>query len=265
MNLQDIDSETHSRLSPSAAERTHHCPGWRREADAYGIEQKLAAADYGTLAHYAAQIVSNSTSNAQYYTRHLLPGSEHVPTQTINQEMANHIDEYVDYCHNIYVSTLKAAGSKDLVVNFVERRVGITHLHKEAHGTADRIIGRHFGPLHVIDLKYGVSPVSPFKCFQLMEYGLFALMELGDFDPIFLHIYQPRAGRKDPERIWKVSSRELRQHLKVAVGDRRAAEKPDAPLAEGKGCFFCPARHGCPVFEKKNLNGAADVFGDFEV
>lgn len=257
------ERDFHSRMSPSAASRTMNCPGWVELYETHGgIDSSSEAAKQGTLAHHAGKVCLLTGKDASYFIKRPLPADEEHDglAQKITREMAEHVQGYVDYVRSIAEAVASHHGPEITLVK-VEKRVGALDFHPDAHGTADAIIGAYFNVLHVIDFKYGVSPVKAENNDQLLCYAAYALHTFGDFARVQLHIYQPRRERKTPYSTWVTDSRFLRHFLKRNVAAMRAADKGGAPLKAGTWCWFCPVRTTvCPIQDEKRMDYAEEFF-----
>lgn len=260
------DPKLHSRMPPSASQRTYNCPGWvglAERTDAQGFESE--AAELGTLAHHLAHVCLTSPPNAFYYTRHKLPPDEDYEglDLKVTEEMAEHVQGYVDYVVNCQNAIRKHYGEV-LFENYIEKRVKALRLHKDAHGTPDAVVGALFNELHIIDFKYGVAPVQAKENFQLLTYAGYAIEQYGDFDKISLHIYQPRIGRKDPVSRWTTNSRYVKDFLKRMIKKMKYADTSPDDYKDGPWCFFCPCKqNACPIMAEKKTDKAVEIFGEF--
>lgn len=259
-------AKLHSRMPPSAAERTYNCPGWIKLAERIdAVDHSSDAATEGTLAHHAGFIGITQTPNLNYYVNHKLPPDEDYEglDKKITQEMAEYVQGYVDYVINC-TNAMRDTYGEALLVAHYEKRVHALDLHKDAHGTPDAVVGAQFNELHIIDLKYGVAPVSANHNMQLLTYAGYAIEEYGDFNKVCLHIYQPRIKRKNPVSRSNTNSRYVKKFLKKMIQKMNVADKGTKKYKAGSWCFFCPCRsNACPEHAKKQLDNAVEVFGEW--
>lgn len=115
-------------------------------------------------------------------------------------------------------------------------------------GTGDATVLQPFDLLRVYDYKHGRGVlVEVEENSQELYYALGVARKVDwCFDQIELVIVQPRAAHADgPVRRWRTDAARLR----AFEGELRAAalrtEDPDAPLAAGDHCQFCPAAPYC--------------------
>lgn len=148
---------------------------------------------------------------------------------------------------------------------FIEHRFDLSMVHVGMFGTADAV-SWHEGLrlLRVYDFKYGKGHVVEVeRNEQLMYYALGALLTL-PFKPetIELVVVQPRAKhKKGPVRRWRADVMEYLDFQADLAQAARATEAADAPLCEGRHCYFCPARTGvCPLHQEKTLAKAQAEF-----
>jgi hypothetical protein len=163
----------------------------------------------------------------------------------VTEEMADHVQLYVDYVRNLMNET------KGVLA--IEHRVHLKTLHPDLYGTCDAIVYEDFGTLHVIDFKYGAGiPVEVEGNEQVMYYALGAL-ELGDFEKVVLHIVQPRAEHEaGPIRSWSTTPAVL---VKLrAYGSGRAKAAPLARLQRSVTLCRCE-RSGAKLFPELHKSG----------
>ena len=128
----------HAKLSASGSARWLNCTG-SVKAEAPFKNTTNSAAQEGTCAHELADIVLSKGVNSQDYLNKTLDDE---PTVTVNQEMIDHVDGYVEYVKNL--------GGEQ----FYEVKLDFSHLVPEGFGTSDCIVFSD-STLHCVDLKYG--------------------------------------------------------------------------------------------------------------
>lgn len=238
--LRIIEETGHHPIGASAATRWMQCPGSVELT--YNLpDQSSPAAVEGTAAHTLAEIC-------------LAEDCDTKDVEGYPDDMREHIQGYVDYVRN-----LRTPGSHMAI----EYRLDLSSMIPEGMGTADVVmLSGH--TLHIIDLKYGLSPVSAENNKQLQIYAVGALDQLKKkgVEPKYvdLHIYQPRAGGA---KVWEtdplslaIYAETVRIAVDLCLGD-------DAPLnPEEKACEYCKAKATCPALYNKSLEV---VGGDFEV
>lgn len=208
-------------------------------------------ADEGTDAHSLAAICLTDRIAAKE-----LIGKVMEKGNVVTLDMANHVQNYVDYVNDVATST----GGQLLV----EQRLPISHLTGEddAHGTSDAVILTD-DELIVIDLKFGRGvAVDAENNEQLQIYALAALREfgaMGDFKNVRVVIHQPRLNAVSE---WSQPTDQLEsfgvQVWNAAVG----ARAPGAELVPGdKQCKFCKAKATCPALTARVQE---EIGADFE-
>ncbi len=252
----------HCELSPSSAYRWTACPGSVQLVRKVPKPKSSAYADEGTAAHEFAESFLGAgaldTNPVDY-----VGGELHTPSGqkiTIDQEFAEAVQVYVDYCRN-----LATVASWDAV----ERPITLEPLDPPApmFGTADfvAVVGT---TLHVVDLKFGRGVlVEAVGNLQALYYALGAFLSL---DPdrakplreVTITIVQPRAEHRDGHvRSWTLPVEDL---LDQAIGLFDAAKRalsPAAPLVVGKHCRFCAAQGVCTEASRTALEVARNEFG----
>lgn len=234
----------HSRLGASSAKRWLNCPGSVKLIETCPTPKESPFAAEGTAAHELAEIVFKDTPNAFYYV-----GKKKINGFEITQEMASHVQEYVDY-----VRTIKNELKGELLI---EQRFQLNEYNPEFFGTCDAVVIQHFGELHVFDFKYGAGvSVDPDENEQAMFYALGAL-KLGDFTKVVIHICQPRAGGF---KTWETTPKRLKDFGKYLKLGALETKKENAPLRAGSHCQFCPASGVCPELHKTAIQAAGTDF-----
>lgn len=160
----------------------------------------------------------------------------------VDDEMVEGVGKYIDA-----IATIADGTDWDLEY---EVRVNLHHIHPELYGTGD-VVGYNAATKHLLvgDLKFGMGVVEP-TSLQLMTYAVGAVHRLQNrgVDRVTCMIVQPRAWHKDgPVRTVEYDAADM------VIGEERIrqaivlAELPDAPLAAGDHCRFCPAMAECPT------------------
>jgi hypothetical protein len=162
----------------------------------------------------------------------------------VDDDMADNVGVYVDYCDNIRLR-------EDY---WIEQRFNLGALNPPApmFGTADFVA---YDPavkqLQVVDLKYGqgvVVEVEGNK--QLRYYALGAVLAHPELaiEQVVITVVQPRALHPDGFiRSEVVTYEELVGFAGDLLDAARRTQDPDAPLATGPHCRFCPAIAICPA------------------
>jgi Protein of unknown function (DUF2800) len=245
----------HAELGPSAAHRWIRCQGAIvLSQDLPDITSEFAAE--GSVGHEIGDRCLRLNVPANTFLGETL---EHDGfTFLVTQDMADHVQNYVDYVLRIGGNTM------------AEQKLPISHLTGEAdaHGTADAVViqGR---TMHICDLKYGMGVrVLAEHNEQLQMYALAALHQydsLGDFDTVVLHIIQPRLDHYDS---WEVSVSDLlefAEDIKLAaqwVAEAKVKLEEKHFVVGDKQCKFCPAKASCPALAQYVFNTVRDDFTD---
>ena len=273
---ETLDADYHALLSPSSAHTWLLC----EQSIALGLNEPddvSEFADEGTAAHtLGSDCLVNGDDAADYIGRRIevgkLPDGKPRNVFTVDADMAEHVQTYVDYVRG-RVKAYQEAGYE--VQLEVEQRVPIDHITGEegAQGTSDAIIiaTKPDAPavIETIDLKFGRGvAVDAVENAQAKLYSLGAIEKFGlvaDFAEVNIAICQPRISETPSE--WSTTVDELEQWAaQVAMpAARRAldhvegvravrAVTPNVPVQFDldkfnpgeKQCRFCRARGVCP-------------------
>lgn len=249
--------EEHSGISPSIGKRIINCPGSRNLCK--GIESKPSIyADEGSLAHFLSEWALKNGTNTDKLNDTASLGAtvpDINPDLKIDQEMIDYTQEYVD--------VIRADLQEGMVLS-VENKLDLSWIYPGMKGRCDASIGEFMGLLKVYDFKYGKGiVVEPEENEQSM---LYALGELGDrnineYEEVEIVIVQPRAIHPHgPVRRWRVTVEELYSFAKYFGKAAKITESPDALLAAGEWCQFCPAMPVCPEVVREAANSAMIEF-----
>jgi len=234
----------HSEVGASSASRWMSCPASVKASRGLPNTSSPAAKE-GTCAHEAAD----------YCLTHDLPGvcaigQEHEGFK-VTPEMAEHVQTYIDVVKSYHLP------GTDLLI---EETFDLNHIAQGCYGSNDACIVEPFGKLVVIDLKYGMAPVSPVENKQLMYYAIGAMADM-EFSEVELVIVQPRVD--EPVKTWTTTVErieEYKKELKTAV-DRCYVDKPEYNPSDS-ACHFCLAKGNCPALKDLSLTSAMVAFDD---
>ena len=136
----------------------------------------------------------------------------------------------------------------------VESVVGFGELLPDVFGSAD-IVGRIGDTAYIVDWKFGDGvAVEVEENPQLMFYAAAAMRTdatkwaFEGATKIELVIVQPPYVKR-----WETTPRRIQLFEKELIAAVKAAQQPDAPLAQGDWCRWCAAKAICPI-----MTGAAD-------
>ncbi|WP_419900674.1 DUF2800 domain-containing protein [Roseomonas sp. USHLN139] len=238
----------HSVLSASGCKRWWNCPGSVSLTQDMPNESSVFAQE-GTRAHELAEACLVNKLDAVEYVDRQIGG------HTVTVEMAEAVQVYLDECRRV-------PGEQ-----WIEVRFNLDSINPPApmYGTADFVA---FDPetrtLHVIDLKFGqglqvYAEGNP----QLRYYALGALLKFPELDVqrIRAVIVQPRAFGK-AIRETEIDPVELIEWSMTLMRRAEVAMQPDAPLAAGEWCKFCPAAGQCRAQFDLAVSTATAEFGE---
>lgn len=226
-------SSAHAKLSPSAAYRWMACPASIAETQVvpYAMPRDTSAAMLGSEVHAAVE--------RRFYKKAQEEGNGAVEEVELVAKAADDFIEYVD--------------SLQLDKVYSEKVVWIKE-QNDCWGTAD-IVGVKGEELYIVDLKYGMYPVSAERNPQLLIYACGALDTLKNVEhvkQINMIIYQPRLKNID---VYTVTRDELLRWKEVILlPSAREALSDEALYTVGGHCRYCPAKHTCNVRNETMLN-----------
>ena len=259
----------HAFLPPSGAAAWVVCALWPTMNQRYPeLEEGVEAAE-GTAAHWVF--------GEQLYQRPVGVGNVAPNGVPVTLEMLEGADLYVEEVGRAYASLASVSHYQ------VEQRVAIPAVHPNNWGTPDTWIFGHNpttgrARLIVIDYKFGHGFVEVFENWQLFDYALGILEQLGidgagaEHVDLEFVVVQPRSYHRDgPIRRWVAqapnmaattwnshSLRAMANRLKLAA---EAAHMPNpAAHPDPEACKHCPGRHACEALQRASF-AAMDVAG----
>lgn len=243
----------HSILGASKAKQWIKCPGSIALAEAMPeYDTTTAYAAEGTVAHELAELALREHVDPLMYVGKRIDGIR------VTKEMALAVGMYVD--------KVNALAEGFGVEPQLEVRFSLDRLNPPVpmFGTGDCVImdAKH-NHMHVLDYKHGRGVVvEAEKNPQLMYYALGAVLELEvKPDKITTWIVQPRAEHRDGTvRDYTFTWEELVEFRHMLLDAARRTQEPDAPLAVGDWCRFCPAKALCPAQKEYAVTVAQDMF-----
>jgi hypothetical protein len=245
----------HSNLGASSAHRWMACPGSvRLAASVSGIETSYAVE--GTVAHMLAETcLTRKTDAAQY-----------IGTEVFYKKVPHTVDEEMAEAVQVYVDAVRAELKPDDEFN-IETKFDLQAITGKAglFGTNDCSLYRESeGLLIVYDYKHGAGvAVEVENNPQLLYYALGAATRKSNrkLNRVRLVVVQPRCPHpKGPVRSWELDALTLLDWSADLIEAAEATEKPDAPLAGGDHCRWCPASAICPKLKEEAMAAAASDF-----
>tara|TARA_Y100000361_G_scaffold154355_1_gene179926 strand:+ start:3322 stop:4461 length:1140 start_codon:yes stop_codon:yes gene_type:complete len=232
----------HSNLGASKAHRWLRCPASVQMESTLPDEVSVYAAE-GTAAHTLAEMSLKSQEPPENYI-----GVE-VEGFIVDEVMAYHVAEYVDYCNAI-------SGKKhyELKVDYSKYAAG-------GFGTADCVVVNK-NKVHVIDLKYGSGlKVSAQQNEQLMLYAVGVLLDknINNVDIVHMTIVQPRLDHVDTYKLAAKDLLEWAENIVAPAAIKTFEMEPEfAPST--KACRFCKAKASCRALAKHNYETTLSNF-----
>ncbi|WP_414464392.1 DUF2800 domain-containing protein [Hyphomicrobium sp. DY-1] len=262
--------KAHSAFGASSAYRWTSCPGSVRLCD--GLPNTSSAyAQEGTAAHALAEhCLKNMEATATPYVGQALEDFAELSendrkklgkwtSQKLGDVMAGAVNVYLDAIYAVF-----DAATDELNV---EERFTLSHIGDDLFGTNDCSVYKPGSKtLYIFDYKHGAGvPVEVVENPQLLYYALGAAMRRGNrpLSKVVMTIVQPRcphhAGPVRADEVDALQLIEWGEDLRDAVA---RARDPNAPLASGKHCRFCPAAGICPQLEDTAVKAAMNEFDD---
>lgn len=232
---QPHSERKHSKFSASGAERWINCPG--SVALSEGIPDKDNKWSIeGTKAHTLLEELLCLAIREKFLKIHRFYIGSGFP-----KDMQWHVLHAANFILGLH-------GKNRNSELLIETRVVLDFIHKDAFGTLDSAVLDHFGTMHVLDFKYGVSPVSPKLNYQMIFYCLaLAHKYHWNFDKIRAWIIQPRVDNYEGPTFWEMSLEKLKSFIPVyaeAIADILRYPKH---YVEGSWCHWCKAKSKCPL------------------
>lgn len=233
----------HSPIGASSMKRWKNCPGSVRLS--HGVPRYTsAAAEEGTRAHDLAE-------------RILIAKRDKKPLPDMMEyedEMIEAVGIYVDH-----MIGLQRPGC----VQLYEHKFHLKQIHPDLYGTADGVTYYPDTQLLVIsDYKHGAGVfVEAERNEQLMYYATGAVLSLGfAVKRVRIEIIQPRIKTAEAIRPWECDLFDILEFSDTLLEYAKRTEDPNAPLAAGEWCRFCPAAPICPLIKEQARALAQKVF-----
>lgn len=249
MNPKTHSGRKHSRFSASGFERISKCSGSVALSEGLPDKDNVWSLE-GTKAHEVLEKIlnllqKNNTINA-------------VDKAVFGRDVPREMFDYgLHAAKHILTLHYKAAGS-DLMV---ESRVTLEFIHPEAFGSLDAAVVDHFGTLHILDYKYGMSLVSPRENLQFLFYALaVAYKYRWNFKKVRMWTLQPRVRGFDGYTFWEITIEELKKYVPVFKEAIERVEKYPNKYTEGEHCHWCRAKSICPLKVQGKLDAAIEIF-----
>lgn len=236
----------HAKLSASGSARWLSCPASIRMEQDLPEGESSEAAREGTAAHELADWCLTNGKDTKHYKETEIDGF------TVAGEMAEKVQEYVDYCRNL-------PGE-----HFTEQRVDFSEWVEDGFGTSD-FIAIDGTTCNVVDLKYGKGVrVFAEENSQAKLYGLGVLFKYGfifdEIETFVLTIHQPRLDHIDE---WEISKDELLAWAEYVRVRAALCNDEDAPFgASEKACQWCPVSDTCKARAEWALSIAISEFDE---
>lgn len=240
----------HSKLSFSSGKRWLKCTGCIELIAKHGVFTPNAAAQEGTAAHL---VWEHQMAMAGFFSKtHPRDLQAQVGALNPTQYDIPAMIENSGYMFDLMKALINGREHRVLV----EEQVRLEGLSDDLWGTADLIVHVYDDDgdeLHIVDYKYGRSPVPAVENEQLLLYLMGAIKRLGLSampDMMQIHIVQPRVS--PPIKSWVVKldylMKEFLPRVQAAV---KAIESGKTELvASAETCRYCPAIASCPAAAK---------------
>lgn len=243
----------HAKLSASGSHRWLACPA-SVEAERGIADKSSPHAFEGTVAHELAEVALKTGTDADEWIGKVMPDTH----AEITQEMADHVQEYINYIRYHIPPNAYAA---------YEVRVDFSDWVPEGFGTCDALVISG-STMHVIDLKYGQGiQVSPVDNTQGMLYALGAYAQcagIADIKTIIITIVQPRCNPNIFED-WEISIEQLLEWGEYAKSRALMCGLPDAEFNPGeKQCQWCKAKATCTALAAFTSDVIMNQFDEVE-
>lgn len=275
--MADHSTRDHATWSASATARNWHCAGALTLAQYAPPGKESIHSARGTACHQIAEKCLRTGVDASSF----LDTVEKTKTHdiTIDEELVNSAQEYVDYCQILRHSVN--------AMSWIEERFDLGSLNPpfDAGGTGDFICYDAANTtLEIVDLKNGMGVVDVNENPQLRTYGLGAMLRHRGLNVthVKVTIVQPRAPHKDGRirsetfhvadlvewtadllAAMKRSKQAMDEHASAA-GNTVLLDEWNAKWLKPGKCTFCPVEGSCPALKRDALSVAAVWFDDID-
>lgn len=232
----------HSRIvGGSSAKRVIKCPGSVALVDTMPPQPSSSYADEGTLLHdVIAQVLETDASPAQFLGRKY-----------------QGIEFTEDLLERKIISALKALDEidPDKTMEFaVETSVSFGDFLPGVFGSAD-LLGRIGNRVIVLDWKFGDGVTVEVENNAQHLFYTAAAMRTPGLEWLFKGVTEVELVIVQPPyvRRWMTTPDRVAQFETELLRAVKLSRQPDAPMAHGEHCRWCPAKPICPI-----LTGAVD-------
>lgn len=257
-----MTERAHSRIGASSMYRWRACPGSVRLSEGMPNNSSVYAAE-GSVAHAWAE-----------QKLRLLMGEElDRPLYVIGQKVVHdgheiEVTEDMETAVDFYVNTIWEHAQKPGCELRIEQRLDLSSIHPGMFGTSDAVvIEKAARRVTVYDLKFGAGIAVDAEDNEQMQFyavGTLLGVETG-VSEIEVVIVQPRAFHPlGPVRRWAFPAVDIFDFIADMKTAAVATEDPNAPLAAGDHCRFCPAQPVCQTLKDHNLKIAQTEFPPIE-
>lgn len=160
----------------------------------------------------------------------------------------------VDYVRNLVLLKPTRIG--------IEQKLNCGSIYREMSGTCDFWCVIE-GVLHVVDFKFGKTPVMAKNNVQLMIYANALLHIAVGVRDIILHIVQPNAIDGEMVKTWELTTdadADLFKEEMLKIKNSASDAMGDNPTARvGSQCRYCSGRAYCPALQKAAMECAEDL------
>ena len=227
------------QLRPSSSSIWANCAAMPRFAATLPEPEPTDPAREGTCAAWVAEMVL--TGQAERASDMI--GASHENGWLVDSEMVHHIQNYVDL--------LRSRGGRIIAESFVR-------LNEMIAGTPDAIaVVDDEGVLYGDDLKYGYSPVDPYRNTQVSIYVAAVLATLNvPIKNVVIGIYQPRSMHPDGiYRKWETTPAELMKFVEWIKERGHECQDTESVATPGRHCEYCPAAASCTALAQSVYSG----------
>lgn len=253
----------HSPIGASSCERWYNCPGSIPRSVGKPNRGSIYAAE-GTVAHGLGEdLIRGKITKSALYDREgeiVKCGEFDV---VISDEMIEGAILYFDTLAEV-LKEFSAVEKPAPVVWKCEEPIHLLSVDEDAWGTCDFAIWRKGDRLVIVDFKFGQRLVDAVNNKQMMYYAV-GMMDVAAgwaFDEVELKIVQPRARHADgPVRSWVIKPAQLKQFAAELKEKIALTRSPNAPVAAGDWCKYCPAAGECSEQYKTIQAGVHADFG----
>jgi hypothetical protein len=180
----------------------------------------------------------------------------------MTQEYKELAFEAVQYRNKINKAPFQKSITGVLTSELWEQRIDGGSILPGVKGTLDYMFYQtNLDVLHIVDFKFGYTPIQAVKNTQLLIYSVGAMRHFSTpVTEIHLHIFQPRDYINSTEKVWKLDYKEWLNEIESLSQAVHVAQS-GTPTRTGPHCQYCLSRLVCKAF----LNSVSCILDSIQI